>query len=182
MVIEMKVAKIKKKEIKEEVNSVTEYSLAKMGKIIGILLVLFGLFYFITIVIVKNRGEEETNTPVVVDSSKITLSQLLNREEDEYYVIAVKASLYENSYLSTDYISFYNSYINEYKQKEDSLPFYYIDLDSALNKSYFGTELNITDDISKLKLNDEVLFRIKNNKIEKTYVGKDKILDKLSRL
>ena len=182
MVIEMKVAKIKKKELKEAVNNVEEYSLAKMGKIIGILLVLFVAFYFITVVVVKNRGQEETNNPVVVDSSKITLSQLLNRKEDEYYVIATKSSLYGNSYVSTDYADFYNTYINKYKQKEEALPFYYVDLDSALNKNYFGEELNITDDISKLKLNDEVLFKVKNKKIEKTYVGKDKILDKLSRL
>jgi hypothetical protein len=182
MVIEMKVAKIKKKEIKEEVSSVEEYSLAKMFKIIVILLLLFALFYFITTVVVKNRTQTETNTPTVVDSSKITLSQLLSRKEDEYYVIATKPSLYGNSYVSTDYINFYNDYINKYKQKEESLSFYYVDLDSALNKNYFGEELNIADDISKLKLNDEVLFKIKNKKIEKTYVGKDKILDKLSRL
>ena len=103
--------------------------------------------YFITNIIVKNRTESELATPVVVDSSKITLNQLLNRTEEEYYVIATKSSLYENSYLTTDYINFYNEYINSYKQKEESLPFYYIDLDNALNKGYLGEELNIIYDI-----------------------------------
>ena len=33
-----------------------------------------------------------------------------------------------------------------------------------------------------MKLNDDVLFRIKDGKISKTYIGKDKIIDKLSTL
>ena len=182
MVIEMKVAKIKKKESKEVVSVEEQYSLKGMLKIIIILLVIFGIFYFITTLLIKDKNNNENNSVAVIDTSKITLSQLLNRKEDEYYVIAVKSSLYESSYLDTDYISFYNEYINSYKQKEEALSFYYIDLDDALNKKYFGTELNITEDISSLMLNDEVLFKINNGKIEKTYVGKDKILDKLSRL
>jgi len=56
MVIEMKVEKIKKEEVKEEVNSAEEYSLAKMGKIIVVLLVLFALFYFITSIIIKKQA------------------------------------------------------------------------------------------------------------------------------
>ena len=182
MVIEMKVARIKKKESKEVVNIEEGYSLKNMLKIIAILLVIFGVFYFITTIFVKDKNNDNDNSVAVVDSAKITLSQLLNRKEDEYYVIATKASIYDSSYLDTNYISFYNEYINSYKQKENSLSFYYIDLDNALNKKYFGTELNITEDIESLMLNDEVLFKINNGKIEKTYIGKDNILDKLSRL
>jgi hypothetical protein len=101
----------------------------------------------------------------------------LNRKETEYYVIATKPSLYESNY-----ISLYNNYINKYKQKEDSYSFYYVDLDNALNKNYMSGDLSITSDISKLQLNDEVLFKIKDGIIEKYYVGKDKILDKLSKM
>ena len=72
--------------------------------------------------------------------------------------------------------------IIKYKSKEKTLPFYYINLDDALNKKYIGEKMSVSDDITKLQLNDEVLFKIKNGKIEKKCVGKDAIIDKLSKL
>lgn len=177
----MKIAKIRKKEEKKKESVIQEYSLKGMIKIVAILLIIFVVFYFITTLLVK-PSEDSSNGAVVVDSSKITISQLLNRSEEEYYVIATKKSLYESSYIDTNYIEMYNNYINKYKQQENSLSFYYIDLDDALNKKYLSKDLNITNQISEIKLNDEVLFKIKDGKIEKTYVGKNKIIDKLSRL
>lgn len=175
-------AKIKKQKEKNTVNTTETYSIKSMIKIIFILLVVFGAFYFITTLLVKEKNDDIDNSVPVIDSTKITMSQILNRTEKEYYVIATKASLYESSYVETNYINFYNNYINQYKQEENALSFYYVDLDNALNKKYFGNELNITNDIAELKLNDEVLFKISDGKIEKSYVGKEKILDKLSRL
>ena len=145
----MKVAKIRKKaEIKKETMGET-YSVNNMVKILVILLLIFGIFYGITILLVKNNKQEDNNPVSVIDSTKITLSQLLNRSEDEYYVIATKASLYESAYVETNYIEFYNNYINQYKQEEESLKFYYVDLDSALNKKYYTDELTITNELSE---------------------------------
>lgn len=180
--MKMKVARIKKnREVKREKQEET-YTLKGMIKILVFLIIAFLVFYFITNLIVNHRKEQNDGDISVVDSSKITLNQILNRKENEYYVIATMASLYNSSYIDTNYINFYNDYINSYKQKEGSYTFYYVDLDDALNKNNISDELNITDDISKLKLNDEILFKIKAGSIEKTYVGKEKILDKLSRL
>ena len=180
----MKVAKIRKKEeAKTKIMDTSEtYSIKSMIKILFIILLIFGIFYFVTFLLVKNRGQQDDSSAAVIDSTKITLSQLLNRNENEYYVIATKASIYDSSYINANYIELYNSYINTYKQEEKSLPFYYVDLDSALNKKYVSEESNIDNELSELKINDEVLFKIKDGKIEKTYIGKDEILDKLSRL
>lgn len=178
----MKVAKIKKSSIKEQPIQEETYSIKNMIKILIILLLIFALFYFVTTFFVKDRKIGEDNSVAVIDTSKITLSQLLSQKEKEYYVIATQKTLYESPYIQTNYIVLYNQYINKYIQNEESLKFYYIDLDDALNKKYLSDELNIANEISKLKINDEVLFKIKNNKIEKTYVGKEKIIDKLSRL
>ena len=177
----MKKAKIKKQIEKKEVEIQNEYSIKGMLKIVAVILIVFGIFYFITTLFAKPVNNE-SKPNVVIDTSKIILSQLLTRENDEYYVIAIKESLYGSSYISTNYTEIYNNHISKYKQQEKSLPFYYINLDDGLNKKYVSDELNITNDISKLKLNNEVLFKIKNGKIEKTYIGKDKILDKLSNL
>ena len=180
----MKVAKIKKQVKKQDINSVETYSLKSMIKILVTLLVIFGIFYFITVLLVDNRKEEneDNNAVSVIDSSKIILSQLLNRKEDEYYVIATKESLYKSSYIKTNYVEFYNNYINSYKQQENSVAFYYVDLDNALNKNFIGEKLNISNNIEQIKLNDEVLFKVKDGKIKKYYVGKDEILDELSKL
>ena len=178
----MKTARIRKKEKKETKVIEQEYSIKSMVKIILTISIVFCSFYLITKLFVKPSSETET-TPSVVDNTKITMNQLLNRKQDEYYVLATKSSLYnKSSYQNTNYVEIYNSYINKYMEQEDSLNFYYIDLDNALNKTYFGEKMNITEDISKMVLNDEVLFKIKSGKIEKTYNGKDKIIDKLSRL
>ena len=178
----MKVAKLRKKnEIKSE-NESQNYSIKAMIKILICLLIVFTVFYFVTVILVNNKKEVADNSTSVIDSSKITLNQLLTRSESEYYVIATMPSMYKSSYMNTSYIELYNEHINNYKQKDSSLSFYYIDLDNALNKKNVGQNLNIVDDIQNLELNDEVLFKIKNRSIEKYYVGKDKILDKLSRL
>jgi len=42
--------------------------------------------------------------------------------------------------------------------------------------------LNISNEISELKLNDETLFKIKNGKIEEYFVGSKEILKALSTL
>lgn len=182
MVIEMKVAKIKSKKTTKNIETKEEYSIKNMFKIVLIILIVFGVFYFITTLLIDRRKVEDSNSQAVIDSSKITLSQILNRVDEEYYVIATRKSLYESSYVETNYIQLYNNYINKYKQKENAYPVYYVDLDNALNKKYIGEEMNITNEISELVLNDEVLFKIKSGKIEKTYIGKEEILDKLSRL
>lgn len=178
----MKVAKIKKNSKKEQSIQKETYSIKSMIKILIILLLIFGVFYFITTLFIKNNNTSEDNSKVVIDNSKITLSQILSQKENEYYVIATKKSLYESSYTQTNYVVLYNEYINKYNQGEESLKFYFVDLDDALNKKYLSDNLNIVNKVSEIEINDEVLFKIKDNKIEKSYVGKDKILDKLSRL
>ena len=152
--------------------------------IIIVVSLIFGIFYLITTLLVDEDTENkiENENSVVVDNTKITLGQLLTRTEEKYYVLATMPSLYSKSYIKTDYIEIYNNYINKYKSKENSIKFYYIDLDDALNKKYVNDELNIDDDISKLSLNDEVLFKIENGKIVKYYVGKDQIIEKLSKI
>ena len=161
----MKVAKIKKSSVKEQPVLEETYSIKSMIIILIILLLIFAGFYFVTTFLVKDRKIEGDNSTAVIDTSKITLSQLLSQKDKEYYVIATKKSLYDSSYIETNYIGLYDEYINKYSQEEESLKFYYVDLDDALNKKYLSTELNITNEVSELKLNDEVLFKIKNNKI-----------------
>ena len=148
-------------------------------RIILILVITFGVFYLITTLVV-NPVEEQTlnNTPTEIGSTKITLNNLLNRKETEYYVLATKES--DNS--QVNYIMLYNNYISEYKKDEKALTFYNVDLNDALNKNYISEKLNISNEISEIKLNEEVLFKVKEGKIEEYFVGSKDILKALSNL
>lgn len=175
----MKKAKLIKNNKKEQVVENDTYSLKKLLLIIIVLSVLFGVFYLITYLLVDPKEENETDNEIVeIDESLIHLGNLLNRKEKEYYVLATKKS--ENN--QTNYQELYNQYITKYSENDESLKFYNVDLDNAINKTYIGEELNITNNISEIKLNDDVLFKIKDNKIEKYFVGSKEIIKELSNL
>ena len=176
-----KLIKDKKQEQKQIQNDT--YSIKSFILIIVVISVIFGIFYLVTSMFVKPVKEESyTNEITEFDSTKITLGNLLDRKENEYYVLATMKSLY-NSYTSKiNYSELYNNYISSYTSNEDSMKFYYVDLDDALNKNYISEELNISNEISELKLNNEVLFKIKNKEIEDYYVGSSDILLVLKEL
>lgn len=175
----MKKAKLVKNNKKQEIMEKDTYSLKSFLLIILVLVIILGIFYFITTLVVKPVNPiDNDNGVTIIDSTKITLSNLLNRKEEEYYVLATK----QNNNAQANYQTLYNNYINEYKKQEDALTFYNVNLDDALNKNYISGELNITDDLSELKVNDDILFKIKDNKIEEYFAGNKNILKELSEL
>ena len=175
----MKKAKLIKNNKKEQVVENDTYSLKKLLLIIIVLSVLFGVFYFITFQLVDPIEQNETDNEVIeIDESLIHLGNLLNIKEKEYYVLATKKS--KNN--QTNYHELYNQYITKYSENDESLKFYNVDLDNAINKTYIGDELNITNNINEIKLNDDVLFKIKDSKIEEYYIGNSEILETLSKL
>ena len=128
----MKKAKLIKTNKKEEKQIEKDsYSLKNLVLIILILVVVFGLFYLITALVIDPVEQNSTNNTLTeIDSTKITLNNLLNRKESEYYVLATE----ENDNNQVDYLQLYNNYINEYSSEENALPFYNVDLNDALNK------------------------------------------------
>ena len=175
----MKKAKLVKNNKKQEIIEKDSYSLKSFLLIILVLVIILGIFYFITTLVVKPVNPTDNDNGVtIIDETKITLNNLLNRKEKEYYVLATK----ENNNTQADYQMLYNNYINEYKKQEQSLTFYNVNLDDALNKVYISDKLNISDDLSELKVNDDILFKIKDNKIEEYFAGSKDILKELSTL
>ena len=179
----MKAAKLRNVKAKKEIeNNKDEYSIQSMLKIILIIILILGIFYLITYFWVKNKKEEKRESYTVIDTSKILLNGLLSKPESEYYVLATMPSKYDSSYQILNYNRLYDEYVNKYKQQEDALVFYYIDLDDALNKNYLSDETIISNDLSELKVSDEVLFRIENSEIIDYYIGSEEIIDALSDL
>ena len=176
----MKKAKIAKNNKKQKLEVEKDsYSIKKLLLIILVLVVIFGIFYLITTLFVNPIDESDISNGITeFDTTKITLNKLLSRKENEYYVLATKQR--ENN--KTDYQIIYNNYINEYSSSDNSLKFYYVDLSDALNKNYIGEKTNITDELSKLKLNEDTLFKIKEGKIEEYFIGNSQIIKELSSL
>lgn len=175
----MKAAKIRKTNKKEEEKVVEqEFTFKRLFGIIIVIVLVLVIFYFITTIFAKEPEQEDAPTSVSqIDSSKITIGELLTRSESNYYVLATK-----KSDTAKDYSELYSKYIEDYSEAEDSLKFYYVDLDSALNKKNVSDELNITDDVSALTVNDDILFVIKDNKIDSYFAGSTKIVEALSNL
>lgn len=175
----MKKAKLVKNNKKQEIIEKDSYSLKSFLLIILVLVIILGIFYFITTLVVKPVNPTDNDNGVtIIDETKITLNNLLNRKEKEYYVLATK----QNNNKEANYQTLYNNYINEYKKQENALTFYNINLDDALNKGYISDKLNISNDLSELKVNDDILFKIKDNKIEEYFAGSKNILNQLSTL
>ena len=67
--------------------------------------------------------------------------------------------------------------------KEDSVPYYYIELDNSFNKSFISesSKLNV-EDVKDMRFSQTTLLRIKDGKIISTYEGKDNIVGKLDRM
>lgn len=180
----MKAARIRKNNKKENVETIEQgYSVKTMLLLTLILAIVFIIFYFITTLVVKPVEQIENKPITELDLSKITVNNIFNRSEEEYYVLATQKSLYSKSnYSSINYEDIYNKYINDYSSKEESLPFYTVDLDDAFNKAYVGTDLNVTENLDDLMLNNEVLFKISDGKISKYYVGNTEIVKALKKL
>ena len=170
--------KIKKKVIKQKpVMTDDSYQFKNLIIIISTILLLIVSFYFITKLVLNNRKVEKeisNVSDVEIQKEKILVGQLLNRNKAEYYVIA-----YKND---NQFISLFNTYIEKYSEKEDSLSFYRIDLDEGLNKNYISDEANISDDLKELKINDTILFKIKEGKIDSYYIGNENVLDYLKEI
>ena len=177
----MKTARIKKTNKEKEKLTQEEYSIKKLLILIISITVIFFLFYFITTLLVKPTLEKNDSVEQT-DSSEISLNHLFDNKETEYYVIAIKNNIKTSSLTNVNYAELYEKYISDYTAKEGALKFYTVELDASINKNYLGEKMNITDNLSELKLNDEVLFKISNGKIAEYYVGKTEIIKVLSNL
>ena len=155
---------IKKSEKKAE----TVISNNELKNLLKITLIICGVllvFYFITILVQNkdNNVNKDSDTTAVIQYSKILAGEILNRSENEYYVLVEKEA---------DYSSLYSPVYN-YQQKGD-LKLYTATLDNALNKRYLGEESNFEQRFPIFK--ESTLLKIKDNNIVEHYEGVEAIL------
>lgn len=143
--------------------------------IIFVIVILFVVgIYFMTKFFNKDSESSTNNTDtntseVSIDSSVAIVGTMLNKSDEDYYVILYKE---DDNNSGT-----YSNIVSKYKSKKDSLPIYTVDLSNKLNEKYYDKDnINLTaTDINDLRFGDITLLEVKNGKIIKTYTNVDKI-------
>ena len=134
-------------------------------------------FYIITIFV--NKTDDSKNESNISDTTiqydYILVGNILTQPNKSYYVL---------SEISDDAnVKIYEAYLSKYKNKDESLRVYYVALDNPLNSKYLKEESNFKlKNITDISFKETTLLLIENNKIKKTYEGKDNIIKILSEL
>lgn len=140
-----------------------------------VIFILVGIYFFTRFFVKKdlnNSSESEITEGTIIYTTTL-IGSMLNKPEDEYYVIA-----YDIDNLRAIY---YNSLISNYSQNEDALKVYYADISNVLNQKFYDPEnINLdTDNISELKIGDLTLIRIRRGEIAEILNSEDDIAEAL---
>ena len=97
---------------------------------------------------------------------KILCGSILNRKEEEYFVLAYD--------IKDESSSIYETIIERYNGKSSNIKLYKLDLSNSRNGICMG-DLNITNDITSLKLSIPTLIKVKNGNIVESYTDYNSI-------
>lgn len=142
---------------------------------VGVLIAL-GFVYLLTalatgeIKLGEEKKKEAAETKIQYE--EIIAGQILNRKQDEYYVLAFNFTDAEASY--------YLSLKDGYKQNTDALPFYIVDLEKGFNTSIVVEET--PKDSTELKVVAPTLLKIKKGKITERVSTKEKVKEYLEKI
>ena len=104
-------------------------------------------------------------------TEKILCGSILNRSDEEYYVLAYQ--------MQEDNASLYQSIIEKYNSSSRKISLYQLDLSNSRNNICLSDNLSITNDVSTLKLVVPTLLKVKNGQIVSTITNYDQIKNEL---
>ena len=150
-----------------------EYS--KVIKIaLGVILIL-ALTYFVTALAtgeIQFGKEKEEVQEVSIQYEEIIAGQILNRSNEEYYVM-----LFD---FTDTFASYYLSLKDAYSETENALPFYIVDLEKHINQEIVAendeSDQTNVDNIHDLKVFSPTIIKVKNHKVVESIIGKENIL------
>lgn len=151
--------------------------LKKLVTIFVVVVVIFAIFYVLTVVIKNNKSSQpkENNSVAVIQYDEILVGEILNQNQDAYYVLATEED--DNN------ISQYQSYIDNYKSNENSLKVYEVNLSSVFNKKYMSENSDFDfNQLSEIKFSTATLLKIEDGKLTEYYEGKEEITEYLEDL
>lgn len=163
----------------EKYRSEEQIEMLRFIRILIIVIILaVGVYLFTRIFVTKdmNNKKEDTNVtaiPGTIDYNSTLIGNMMSKPENEYYVL-----IYD--FKAIDSV-FYSGLTNSYSNNEKALKVYVADLSNELNKQHLSTDKNnLTDNIEEFKVTDATLLKIKNSKIEKSFVTDNDISKELA--
>lgn len=167
----------KKKKREKQIKSYSSDSeeMYRMLKVLGIVVLALGAFYFIFAIANGeiSFGKKETKKEVEIQNIEILAGSSLNRPESEYYVM-----FYD--FDANDSISYANLY-TIYSNSSSTNKLYLVDLSKKFNSDYIvsdKTQIKTTS-ISDLKVINGTLIKVNGGKITKYFVGVEDIKKEL---
>jgi len=148
---------------------------------IGVVLAL-AVVYFATALVtgeikLGNNNKEEIKE-ATIQYEEIIAGSILNRQQDEYYVLAF-------SFTDTE-ASYYLSLKDSYKQNTDALPIYIVDIDKGFNNVIISKEneeyKELPTSINELKVKGSTILKVKDGKVISRVEGEDNFTKKLEEL
>lgn len=100
-------------------------------------------------------------------STKILCGSILNRDDSEYLVLAYD--------MQKDNAALYETIIERYNNSSNKISLYKVDLGNSKNNICKSDSLNITDNISDLKLVEPTLVKVKDGNIIENYTDYNSI-------
>ena len=171
-----------KKQLEKEKRGMREYQLNNDEKNIkNVIIITCCVVAFIGLMFVFTKiktGEwnlftKENNIFYTAETQteKILCGSILNRSDEEYYVLAYQ--------MQEDNASLYQSIIEKYNSSSRKISLYQLDLSNSRNNICLSDNLSITNDVSTLKLVVPTLLKVKNGQIVSTITNYDQIKSEL---
>ena len=122
-----------------------------------VVVIAVGLFF-----LTNYLNNKKTSNNTKIDYNTCIVGNMFNRPYNEYYVFL---------YSSTDKnASTYKGLITSYKDKDDALKIYYVDMNDKFNAAYLSEASNKKPtDVNEIKIKESALILIKDGKVEKYY-------------
>jgi len=164
----------------KEVSEQQEEVVRLLKFLIVIILMIVGIYFFTKAFITKDlfkKAEEAAPISGVINYDTTIIGQIFDKPEDEYYVVLYDAK--------KDSAIYYATIIKAYQESEKPLRIYFADLDNQVfNKQYYtenADEINAnTTDLSKFKVGDLTLLKIKSGKITKVVQSEETFVSELT--
>ena len=173
-----KVNKVKTNNKNKRIDNVeTSYKTDTKKVVICLLtvLVILGLTYLITVLIVNKSAKREYKPESSsIQYEEILLGTTFHKKDKEYLVLFYDVK-------DAD-ASVYSDLISDYQAKDNSLPIYYVDLSNTMNKDCISAEANRdATNAQELKINDVTLIKFSSNEISEYLIGKEEITNYLNK-
>lgn len=136
----------------------------KIIKTLVIVLVVLGIFYLLTVYITSKKEDkyvkEETTGSADIGYQEILAGSSFSIDDNEYIVVYYDMS---DDKLKSDITTL----ISSYESNKDHLPIYTVNMNSAFNKKYKGSNSNTKpNSLEELSINGPTLIKFNNKEVE----------------